>query len=406
MRKLWLVARKELRMTATRSYFIATAIGPFVMYALVALPTLLQRDVLASSVEGRTVAVVAAESPLPAIRSELAQLGVIVEEATEESGLADRVLAGELDGYVVVPADAPGAEEARYVTDNPIGIVLRVQVSRAIGRAVVRRRLEQAGMDAERISRLTQLPRVRGLVLYRGDMVEQDYYDVLLWELALIGLLYGMLQVYGSALGRAVLKEKTDRTVEVMLSSLRPFALLAGKVVGKGLAGLLQYLTWMIVTLVAVEILGARLGVVSVPPFVQPGNLMALLAFLVLGFLLYSCPYAIAGAAAAAEEDYAQLVLPAFALQTVSALCALVILASPDGPLAVTLSLIPITAPIVMFIRVLIGDPGAVQIAVAVTGVVLCTVAAVWAAGKAFRLGILLAGNRTTFREVIRLLRT
>ena len=405
MRKLWLVARKELRMTATRSYFIATAIGPFVMYALVALPTLLQRDVLASSVEGRAVAVVAAESLLPAIRSELAQLGVIVEEATEESGLADRLLAGELDGYVVVPADAPGVEEARYVTDNPMGIVLRAQISRAIGRAVVRRRLEQAGMDAERVSRLTQLPRVRGLVLYRGDMVEQDYYEVLLWELALIGLLYGMLQVYGSALGRAVLKEKTDRTVEIMLSSLRPFALLAGKVVGNGLAGLFQYLTWMIVTLVAVEVLSARLGMVSVPPFVQPGNLMALLAFLVLGFLLYSCPYAIAGAVAAAEEDYAQLVLPAFALQTVSALCALVILASPDGPLAVTLSLIPITAPIVMFIRVLIGDPGAVQIAVAVTGVVLCTVAAVWAAGKAFRLGILLTGNTATVREVVRLLR-
>ena len=271
-------------MTATRAYLIATAIGPIVIFALMALPTLLQRDMLASSAEGRTVAVVAAESLLPAIRSELAPLGMTLVEATEESGLADRVRAGELDGYVVVPADALEADEARYVTDNPSGILLRAQVSRAIGRAVVRRRLERAGVDAERISGLTELPRVRGLVLYRGDMVEQNYNDALVWELALIGMLYGMLQVYGSALGHAVLKERTDRTAEIMLSSLRPFALLAGKVVGKGLAGSLQILTWMIVTLLAIEVLGSRLNVVSVPPFVQARSLLALPAFPGSGF--------------------------------------------------------------------------------------------------------------------------
>ena len=393
-------------MTATRSYLIATAIGPFVIFALMAMPVLLQRDVLASSAQGRTVAVVAAESLLPAIRSEFARLGVALEVAMGEAGLADRVRAGELDGYVVVPADLAGADEARFVTDNPSGIFLRAQVSRAIGRAVVRRRLERAGVDVERISDLTELPRVRGLVLYRGDMVEQDYNEALVWELSLIGMLYGMLQVYGSALGHAVLKEKTDRTAEIMLSSLQPFALLAGKVVGKGLAGSLQILTWMIVTLLAIEVLGSRLNVVSVPPFVQARNLLALPAFLVLGFLLYSCPYAIAGAAASAEEDYSQLMTPALIMQTASALAALVALPSPDGPLAVTLSLIPVTAPIVMFMRVLIGDPGALQVAVAIAGVVLCTTGAVWAAGKAFRLGILLTGNKATFRAVMRLLKT
>ena len=405
MSKLWLVARKELRMTATKSYFVVTAIGPFFVFALLALTTLLQRDILTASAEGRTVAVVAPESLLPAIRSEFAQLGVIPEEVTEESGLADRVRAGELDGYVVVPADAIGAEEARYVTDNPVGIFLRLQVSRAIGRAVVRRRLERAGMDAERIFRLTQLPHVQGLVLYRGGMVEQEHIDALLWEVAFIFALYWMLETYGSALGRAVLAEKTDRTAEIMLSSLHPSALLAGKMVGKGLAGLLQYLTWMSVTLATVELFGSRLGVVSVPPFVQTGTLLALLGFLVPGFLLYSSLHAIAGATAAAEEDFSQLTRLVSALLTVPTLCAIAGLVRPDGILAVSLSLIPITAPVVMFMRVLVGDPGALQVAAAVVGVTLATVAAVWAAGKAFRLGILLTGNKATLREVIRLLR-
>ncbi len=81
------------------------------------------------------------------------------------------------------------------------------------------------------------------------------------------------------------------------------------------------------------------------------------------------------------------------------------VLVRPDGPLAVTLSLLPMTAPIVMFMRVFIGHPGAMQVAVAVAGVALLTVAAVWAAGKAFRLGILLTGNKATVGQIVRLLR-
>ena len=85
---------------------------------------------------------------------------------------------------------------------------------------------------------------------------------------------------------------------------------------------------------------------------------------------------------------------------------AVALVVNPDDPLSVILSLVPVTAPMVMFMRVFIGNPGALQVVAAMAGVALLTVAAVWAAGKAFRLGILLTGNKATFREVVRLLRT
>ena len=125
-----------------------------------------------------------------------------------------------------------------------------------------------------------------------------------------------------------------------------------------------------------------------------------------MGFLLYAAVYAIAGATAADEENFSQLMWPLFTVQTASFSLAMALVVNPDGPLAISLSLVPLTAPIVMLMRVFIGNPGALQVVAAMAGVALLTVAAVWAAGKAFRLGILLAGNRTTFREVIRLLRT
>lgn len=92
-------------------------------------------------------------------------------------------------------------------------------------------------------------------------------------------------------------------------------------------------------------------------------------------------------------------------MELVSFSLALALVVNPDGPLSVILSLVPVTAPIVRFMRVFIGHPGAMQVAVAVAGVALLTVAAVWAAGKAFRLGILLTGNKATVGQIVRLLR-
>ena len=104
-------------MTATSTYLIATVTGPLVIAALIVLPALLIRDQVASSLEGRTLAVVARESLLPAVRAEFTPLGATLEAATEESGLAERVRAGDLHGYVVFPAGVLGTEDPRYVMD-------------------------------------------------------------------------------------------------------------------------------------------------------------------------------------------------------------------------------------------------------------------------------------------------
>ena len=128
-----------------------------------------------------------------------------------------------------------------------------------------------------------------------------------------------------------------------MLSSLKPFELLAGKALGKVSAGLLQYLAWVLVAVVAIEVIRPLLGA-PVPPFVQAGNLLAVLGFFTMGFLLYSSAYAVAGAIAADADNYAQLIWPVSATQIATLALTVTVLVRPDGPLAVTLSLLPMTA--------------------------------------------------------------
>lgn len=198
--KLWLVARMELRMAAmTRAFLITTLTGPFLIVVLIALPQVLARNAAEdiSSLEGRTVALVGAGGLLPAIRAELEPLGMVVEAAGEAAPLADRVRAGDLDGYVVFPADPLGHEAPRYFSDDAVDIALRASVDGAIGRAVVRRRLERAGLDADRVTRLTRQPGLQALVLDEEGAVEQDLQESFLVATAFVGLLYLMLVLYG-----------------------------------------------------------------------------------------------------------------------------------------------------------------------------------------------------------------
>lgn len=393
-------------MTAnTKAFVISTLTGPFIIVALVALPELLARSAFDdASMDGRTLAFMRAGELLPAIRTELEALGIVVEEAGEEAPLAERVRGGDLDGYVVFPADVLGSEASRYFSDGAVDVALHALVEGVIGRAVVQRRLEREGLDPERVTGLTQRPRMQVLVLEKEGSVEQDMEESITVVTAFLLMLYLMLTLYGQALGRSVLTEKSGKTAEIMLSSLHPFALLAGKVLGKGVAGVLQYLAWMVIALGAIEVVEPLVGV-SVPPFVQPGTLVSLLCFFALGFLLYASAFAMAGAVADDEQNFAQLLWPVFVALIVPMLLMPSVLVSPDGTLPVVLSMIPPTAPVVMFMRVLVGEPGALQVAVSVAGMALVTVGAVWAAAKVFRLGILMTGKRGTFGEVVRLLR-
>ena len=350
------------------------------------------------------MALVAAGRLLPAIRAELTLHGITVEEAAEESVLAQRVRAGDLDGYVVFPPDPLSAEQIRYVIGETVYVARTRLLADAVGRAVVQRRLELEGMDPARVTTLTRLPELRVLVLNEEGEFERDLVEALVLLTLFIAVLYFMLTMYGHALGQSVLTEKTGKTAEIMLSSLPPFALLAGKLLGKVLAGVLQCLAWLVISLLVVAALGSHPDLTAVP-FLQPANLLALTGFFVLGFLLYAAPYAIAGAIATDGDNFSILLWPVSAFEFGQFMLALTLLTGPDTPLAVALSLIPFTAPMFMLMRVVLGEPGAVQVAVAVTGTLLLTLAGVWAAAKVFRLGILLTGKKGTFVEIVRLLR-
>jgi ABC-2 type transport system permease protein len=217
-------------------------------------------------------------------------------------------------------------------------------------------------------------------------------------------MLYMTVLLYGQAIGRSVLAEKTNKTVEIMLSSVRPMDLLFGKILGKALASLLQYGIWVVVSIAVMKLIGPRFGITV--GFDFPMSTFAyLVLFFILAFFLYCSIYAALGAAAEDEQGLGQLAWPVVIFLITPIVMISQVITAPFSPVVVVLSFFPLTAPIIMFLRILMNAAQPWEIILSLTLTAIATTAIVWISSKIFRVGILLTGKRLKFRDVVRMIR-
>ncbi len=251
-------------------------------------------------------------------------------------------------------------------------------------------------------------------------------------------IIYMFIVIYGAQVMSGVVQEKTNRIVEVMISSVKPFELMMGKIVGIAMVGLTQFLMWVILTIALTAAVGSMLGGNVDVNALQQANTMGMSAqaslsptetenmvrevygmikgfdfmqiailfviYFLGGYLLYASLFAAVGSAVDNETDTQQFSLP-LTLPIVFGIYAAIYSAqNPDGPLAFWCSLIPFTSPIVMMVRLPFGVP-AWQIAVSLTILVLSFIGSTWVAGKIYRTGILMYGKKITWKELWKWLR-
>jgi ABC-2 type transport system permease protein len=247
-------------------------------------------------------------------------------------------------------------------------------------------------------------------------------------------VIYMFIVVYGAQVMSGVVQEKTSRIVEVIISSVKPFELMMGKIVGIAMVGLTQFAMWVILTLIIVSSLssvfgtkmdmdayqqmpGVTMNAMPVPSdpddamftelmtalsnfdFVQTG-IMFLIYFLG-GYLLYASLFAAVGSAVDNETDTQQFSLP-LTLPIIFAVYAAIYSAeNPDGPLAFWASMIPFTSPIVMMVRLPFGVDFW-QIALSIGILILSFIGSTWVAAKIYRTGILMYGKKVTWKEMMK----
>jgi ABC-2 type transport system permease protein len=223
----------------------------------------------------------------------------------------------------------------------------------------------------------------------------------------LLTMLYTTVAMWGAAIMNGVIEEKSNRVVEVIVSSIPTSALFGGKLIGVGGAGLTQFLVWAL-TMAAVAAYGAAMagGTGTAMPELSPLLLVSFVVYFLLGYFLYGALYAAVGSAVNTQQEAQSLAFPVMMPLILGFVFFPVVLGSPDSPLSVTLSLIPFFTPMLMFLRITAVTPPTWQIVLSLVLTLATVVLVTWAAARIYRVGILMYGKRATFPEMLRWMRT
>jgi len=211
-----------------------------------------------------------------------------------------------------------------------------------------------------------------------------------------------------------VLEEKTTRIVEVLVSSLRPFQLLLGKIIGVGAVSIFQFLLWALsarfLFAQRTHLLGSRglgdAGQVFQVPHVTPATGIVFAAYFIGGFFLYSAMFAAVGAMSSNEQEARQAQQPVTMLLVMSFISMFAMINDPGSTLSVTLSMVPFSSPIAMPVRWAAGNLPVQEVALSLGILVLSILGVTWVAARIYRVGILMTGKRPNIKELIRWVRT
>ena len=224
-------------------------------------------------------------------------------------------------------------------------------------------------------------------------------------------LIYLCLFIYGAQVMRGVIEEKTSRIIEVIISSVKPFQLMVGKIIGVGLVGLTQFSAWIILSILATKIAGQAfaspqggiMGALAVLQTIPFGSvLMLFLFYFFTGYLLYSALFAAVGSAVDSETETQQFMFPiTMPLLFTYLLSVTILFRAPDSTLAIWLSIIPFTAPVAMMLRIPFGVPDW-QLALSMFLMVVSFIFTTYVASRIYRVGILMYGKKASYKELVK----
>jgi ABC-2 type transport system permease protein len=409
---VWAVIRREYIQRVRSKWFVFATVGaPVFMAALIIVPGYFA----SRSAEGeRDIVVVDATGVLyDRLAPDLEGAGWAVERAEWSSGVQEslerRATEGEIGGFVVLDDLTLSSGVATFYAANQPSTVRSFQLRSAVGRAALELSLEQRGVDATALLRGGEL----NVELLSEAGSGTDDPEFLVAYLGAFFLYMGIL-LYAVAVMRATLEEKTGRMVEVVISAMKPWHLMLGKIVGVGAVGFTQMGVWIVSSLLLTS-LGLPALAAARPEMFQLGDLAEILpgaglaalfvGFFVFGFLMYSGLYAAVGAMCSNHEEAQQAQFPLVFFIIVPLMLVLPVIENPMTPMATGLSLFPLFTPILMWGRVAGGGVPVWQVGLSFALMGVSVVGIAWLAGRIYKTGILMTGKRPTLPELWRWLR-
>ncbi len=379
----------------------------------------------------------------------LDESGLFANEFTNSSTTHYKILSGtsladakkeaestEIYGLLYIPKtenlESLSKEITFYSEDSP-SLSLMGNINDILEREVNNLKLKEAGIDSETIKNL-HINISANQETFKGMETSKLGAGLKLGFGGLAGyLLFMFIIIYGNMIMRSVIEEKTSRVIEVIISSVKPRVLLLGKIFGTTLAGVTQFLVWVILILILMAAVTSIFGIdptsvsassQAIEKTVDGGTqqliqevmmeinnlpianlIIMFILFFVGGYLLYASMYASVGAAVDSETDTQQFMMPILMPLILAVYVGIfTVIDNPHGTVSQVFSYIPFTSPVVMLMRIPFGVPLWQQI-ISVVILFATFVGMVWFAAKIYRVGILMYGKKPTYKEIFKWLK-
>ncbi|MGD2152611.1 MAG: ABC transporter permease [Gemmatimonadales bacterium] len=415
MSKLIAVIRREyLARVRTRWFIAITILAPVLMIGAMAIPVALMVR------EGDRVLTISVIDESGRLTHELLETDAFQEgrlrympppagePETAIATLRQQVLDQRLSGFLYVPADVLEGGTIEY-WGRDVGLTLvRATLEPAATTAVRRLQARTLGLEpaaAAQLSREIEVAAYR--VTEEGAAREEGQSAIVAHVLAL--MIYMVVLLYGAMMLRAAVAEKASKTVEIILSSVRPWQLMLGKTLGVGAVGLTQIGIWLAVAGLLLVYAASAQAFADVE-FLQnlPLGLDTLLLFVGLfltGYFLYGGMYASVGAIASSEQEASHLQFPVTLLVIIPLLIIPIVLESPASQSSAVLSWIPFFTPVLFIARYTLGVVELWEIPLIFTLQIAAILCVAWVGGRIYRVGLLMTGKRPTLPELARWIR-
>jgi ABC-2 type transport system permease protein len=413
MHNVWLIAKREyLEQIRGKAFKITTILIPAIFVAIFSISYLASKN----SGAGKHI-VVASNQPglAEAVRQQLledkdAQMTVDqLAPATDadRQQLAARVDRKELDGFLWLEVASGQSQPAGTYESRAAGDFATVgRLTDAVTHAYARQELMARGLPASEIDALTKDIKIKTLQIQNGKTSSSSAMTTFWAAYIMAFLLSFTVVMYGMNVGRSVIQEKTSRIFEVMLASVRPEEMLAGKLIGVGSVGMTQLAIWAVAaSLFAGSALAGKIMTGGFSVQISSVEVVLFAVYFVLGYALYSALFAGLAATVSTEQELQQYSPLAAVPIWLSFGMITFIVSNPSSPLSVAVSLFPPCAPITMFLRMASQFPPGWQIAASILLMLLTIWALLWVSSRIYRVGILMYGKRATLPEMIRWLR-
>jgi len=408
MNKVLLIIQREyLTRVRKRSFIVMIFVVPLLIFAMGAIIALVAKD--SDKLSSEQVVNVVDESNIFAdkfhdvknikfkpVTASLEQLEAAAK--TNESLL-----------ILSIPADYNKKNAVKVFSKKKPSLLITDEIGKQMNNIAVNNSMLQHHIDPVIVNSIKSNISVNAVELTDAGAKDANVGPNMAVGIACAILIYISLFIYGAQVMRGVIEEKTSRIIEVIISSVKPFQLMLGKIIGVGLVGLTQFGAWIILSVISTKIAGqafnspqgSMMGALAVLQTIPFGYILGCFLFYFLsGYLLYSALFAAVGSAVDSETETQQFMFPiTLPLFFTYILSVSVLFRAPDSALAVWLSIIPFTSPVAMMVRIPFGVPGwqlALSMFMMVAGFLFTT----WVAARIYRVGVLMYGKKASFKEL------